>query len=32
MSERRDVLEAAWHSDPRDDRIAAALVKGFLKA
>jgi len=30
MSERRDVLEAAWHSDPRDDRIAAALVRGFL--
>jgi GMP synthase-like glutamine amidotransferase len=32
MSERREVLEAAWHSDPRDDHIAAALVKGFLNA
>jgi len=32
MSERRDVLGAAWHSDPRDDRIAPALVKGFLNA
>lgn len=32
MSERRDVLEAAWHAAPRDDRIAAALVRGFLHA
>jgi hypothetical protein len=32
MSDRRDVLEAAWHSNPHDDRIAAALVKGFLNA
>jgi hypothetical protein len=32
MSERRNVLEAAWHSVPREDRIAAALVKGFLNA
>jgi GMP synthase-like glutamine amidotransferase len=32
MSGRRDVLEAAWHADPRDDRIAPALVRGFLDA
>lgn len=30
MAERRDVLEAGWHGEPRDDGIAAALVKGFL--
>jgi GMP synthase-like glutamine amidotransferase len=32
MSERREVLEAGWHADPRDDRIAPALVRGFLDA
>jgi GMP synthase-like glutamine amidotransferase len=32
MPERRDVLEAGWHADPRDDRIAPALVSGFLNA
>jgi GMP synthase-like glutamine amidotransferase len=32
MPERREVLEAAWHATPRDDRIAAALVEGFLSA
>ena len=32
MPERRGVLEAGWHADPRDDRIAPALVRGFLKA
>ena len=32
MPERRKVLEAGWHADLRDDRIAAALVKGFLNA
>lgn len=30
MPERRDVLEAGWHADPRDDGIAPALVRGFL--
>jgi len=32
MPERRKVLEAGWHAAPRDDRIAAALVRGFLSA
>jgi GMP synthase (glutamine-hydrolysing) len=32
LPERREVLEAAWHAEPRDDRIAAALVKAFLNA
>jgi GMP synthase-like glutamine amidotransferase len=32
MPERRGVLEAAWHADPRDDGITPALVKGFLDA
>jgi len=32
MFERKEILEAAWHPEPRDDRIAAALVKGFLSA
>jgi GMP synthase-like glutamine amidotransferase len=32
MTECTDILEAAWHADARDDRIAAALVKGFLDA
>ena len=32
MPERRGVLEAAWHAEPRDDRITPALVRGFLDA
>jgi GMP synthase-like glutamine amidotransferase len=32
MPERRGVLAAGWHAEPRDDRIAAALVRGFLNA
>ena len=32
MSERREVLEAGWHADPRDDRLAPALVRRFLDA
>jgi GMP synthase-like glutamine amidotransferase len=32
MPERQDVLEAGWHAEPRDDRIAAALIRGFLSA
>ena len=32
MPERRKVLEAGWHAALRDDRIAAALVRGFLSA
>jgi GMP synthase-like glutamine amidotransferase len=32
MPERRKVLEAGWHAAPRDDRIAAELVRGFLSA
>jgi GMP synthase-like glutamine amidotransferase len=32
MPERRAVLEAGWHAELRDDRIAAALVRGFLDA
>ena len=32
MPERRDVLEAGWHPEPRDDGITGALVKGFLGA
>ena len=30
MPERGDTLASSWHSDPRDDRITAALIKGFL--
>jgi len=30
MPERRALLEAGWHATPRDDRIAGALVRGFL--
>lgn len=32
MPERRAVLDAGWHPEPRDDRIAAALVNAFLGA
>ena len=32
MPERRKVLEAGWHAQPRDDRITPALVRGFLEA
>jgi hypothetical protein len=32
MPERREVLDAGWHAAPREDRSAAALVKGFLNA
>jgi GMP synthase-like glutamine amidotransferase len=32
MPERREVLAAGWHPEPRDDRIAAAVVKAFLDA
>lgn len=32
MADRREVLEAGWHGEPRDDRIAAAIVKAFLNA
>lgn len=32
MPERRNVLEAGWHGEPRDDRVAAAIVKAFLDA
>jgi GMP synthase (glutamine-hydrolysing) len=32
MPERRDVLEAGWHQEPRDDGITPALVGGFLWA
>jgi GMP synthase-like glutamine amidotransferase len=32
MPDRQKVLESGWHGEPRDDRIAAALVKGFLEA
>jgi GMP synthase-like glutamine amidotransferase len=32
MPDRQNVLDAGWHGEPRDDRIAAALVEGFLKA
>jgi hypothetical protein len=32
MPDRKKVLEAGWHAEPRDDRILAALVRGFLSA
>jgi GMP synthase-like glutamine amidotransferase len=32
MPDRRKVLEAGWHANPQDDRVAAALVSGFLAA
>jgi GMP synthase-like glutamine amidotransferase len=32
MPERAKTLEAGWHAEPRDDRIAAALLRGFLSA
>jgi GMP synthase-like glutamine amidotransferase len=32
MPERREVLDAGWHPEPRDDRIAAAVVRAFLGA
>ncbi len=32
MPERRDVLERGWHAQPLDDRLAPALVRGFLDA
>jgi GMP synthase (glutamine-hydrolysing) len=32
MPGRREVLETAWQATPRDDRVAAALVAGFLSA
>jgi GMP synthase-like glutamine amidotransferase len=32
MPERREVLDAGWHPEPRDDRIAAAVVRAFLEA
>jgi GMP synthase-like glutamine amidotransferase len=32
MPDRRGVLEGAWQAVPRDDRIAAAIVRGFLDA
>jgi len=32
MPARRQVLESGWHGEPRDDRIAAALIRGFLAA
>jgi len=32
MPERRAVLDAGWHPEPRDDRIAGAIVKAFLGA
>ena len=32
MPDRKKVLEAAWQAEPRDDRILAALVRGFLSA
>ena len=32
MPERKKTLEAGWHAEPRDDRIAAAVVRGFLNA
>ena len=31
MPERREVLEAGWHPEPRDDRITAAVVRAFLE-
>jgi GMP synthase-like glutamine amidotransferase len=31
MPAHRKVLEGGWHSEPRDDRITAALVAGFLR-
>ena len=30
MPERKAVLEAGWHAEPRDDGIAGAIVAGFL--
>jgi GMP synthase-like glutamine amidotransferase len=32
MPERRDVLEAGWHGEPKDDRITPAIAKAFLDA
>ncbi len=32
LADRVAVLKAAWHSEPRDDYIAAALVERFLDA
>jgi GMP synthase-like glutamine amidotransferase len=32
MPERRNVLEAGWRGEPRDDRVAAAIVRAFLDA
>jgi hypothetical protein len=32
MPENRAVLHAGWHGEPRDDRIAGAIVRGFLSA
>lgn len=32
MPERREVLDAGWHAEPRDDRIAAIVVNAFLGA
>ena len=32
MAENCAVLKAGWHGQPHDDRIAAALVNGFLSA
>lgn len=32
MPEHCAILTAGWHGDPRDDRIAGAIVRGFLEA
>ena len=32
MPGHRDVLTARWHGEPRDDRIAGAIVRAFLGA